>query len=160
ADQVGDSSEDQVYGASLAQTWKWLQASSKEAEFDFGIAAVRAATEGVDLTPLNAASPDAPVLFPTHLDCWVQTAPIPTPDPDPAVLLHGPQSGVADVQVVFREDLGDDPEAWADIVALCPPSSSEAVPVRIGVFRKWLAGEAARDETGDVEAEPGSAAED
>jgi hypothetical protein len=31
------------------------------------------------------------VLFPAHLDCWVQTHPVPTPDPDPALFLHGPK---------------------------------------------------------------------
>ena len=34
---------------------------------------------------------DPSVLFPAHLDCWVQTHPIPTPDPDPALWLHGPK---------------------------------------------------------------------
>jgi CRISPR-associated endonuclease/helicase Cas3 len=160
ADQAKDSSDDPVYGASLSETWKWVQANATGGEFDFGIAAVRAAAEDVDLLPLNAPLVDAPVLFPAHLDCWVQTAPTPTPDPDPAVFLHGPQSGVPDVQVVFRADLGDNPEIWSDIVALCPPSSSEAVPVRINVFREWLAGQETRDESSDVEGEPGSDIED
>ena len=99
-----------------------------------------AAIEGVDLAPLNAPTEDAPVLFPTHLDCWVQTNPIPEPDPDPALFLHGPKrSGQPDVQVVFRSDLGADANAWLDIVSLCPPSTSEAVAVPIGVFKTWLA---------------------
>src|SRR5205814_2179956 len=40
---------------------------------------------------------------------------------------------------------------WAEVVALCPPSSSEAVPVPIGVFKKWMADDLAADETADVE---------
>jgi CRISPR-associated endonuclease/helicase Cas3 len=54
---------------------------------------------------------------------------------------------------VFRRDLGTDTNQWADIVNLCPPSSSEAVPVPIGVFKEWLAGEEKADESSDVEGE-------
>ena len=152
-DETDDTTEDPVYGASLANTWKWLKENAKDDAFDFGVSAVRISTEGVDLAPLNAPSPDAPVLFPAHLDCWVQTHPIPSPDPDPALFLHGPKSGPPDVQVVFRSDLGNDPERWHDIISLCPPSSSEAVPVRIGTFKKWVAGETIVDTTSDIEGE-------
>ncbi len=145
---------DPVYGNSLPNTWQWLKGKAAAGAFDFGVAAVRAATAGEDLAALNAPSSDAPVLFPMHLDCWVQTSPRPEPDPDPAPFLHGPADpGQPDVQVVFRDDLGENPEQWAAVVALCPPSSSEAVPVPMGVFRKWLRGEPLRDESADVEGE-------
>lgn len=151
-DQTDDTSDDPIYGASLGETWKWLKSKAADDVFDFGVAQVRVATEGVDLTPLNAPAPDAPVLFPTHLDCWVQTHPVPYPDPDVAVFLHGPQqTGQPDVQVVLRDDLDDDPDQWAEVVALLPPSSSEAVAVPIGVFKKWLAGETPEDNSGDIE---------
>jgi len=153
-DQTEDSSTDPVYGASLANTWKWLRGDTEplREEFDFGVSAVSRATQGVDLAPLNADAPDAPLLFPAHLDCWVQTHPIPTPDPDPALWLHGPkESRQPDVQVVFRSDLGTNENQWAGIVSLCPPSSSEAVSVPISVFKKWLAGELVTDDTADVE---------
>lgn len=152
-DQTDDTTDDPIYGASLGETWKWLKARAKGDEFDFGVAAVREMTDGVDLTPLNAPALDAPVLFPAHLDCWVQTHPIPCPDPDPSVFLHGPkQAGQPDVQVVFRDDLGPDESKWAEVVALVPPSSSEAVAVPIGVFKRWLAGEEEiADTSGDVE---------
>jgi CRISPR-associated endonuclease/helicase Cas3 len=160
SDQVEDSSEDPVYGDSLAKTWSWLKSLAINDEFDFGIAAIRSAIDGVDVLPLNAPSSDAPVLFPAHLDCWVQTNPIPRPDPDPAWFLHGPsQPGQPDVQAVFREDLGSDSGKWGDIISLCPPSSSEAVPVPIGVFKNWLAGEAIDDQSSDVEGEAGTAEE-
>ena len=153
-DQTEDTSDDPVYGESLANTWKWLKSQASDDVFDFGVSAVRAATEAVDLAPLNAPTEDAPVLFPAHLDCWVQTNPRPTTGPDPALFLHGlnkPEQ--PDVQVVFRDDLGTDQNLWADIVSLCPPSSSEAAPVPIGVFKKWLAGEPIDDQSGDVEGE-------
>jgi CRISPR-associated endonuclease/helicase Cas3 len=154
SDQIEDTSEDPVYGESLANTWKWLQSKAINDEFDFGVSAIRAATEGIDVVPLNAPTEDAPVLFPAHLDCWVQTHPIPTPDPDPALFLHGPKKiGQPDVQVVFRDDLGMDEKLWAEIVSLCPPSSSESLPVPIGVFKKWLAGKPIEDQSSDLEGE-------
>lgn len=161
-DQTEAGTEDPVYGCSLSNAWQWLNdnADGKTGEelpwIDFGVSSIRAkwaATTAENREAVNAPSPDAPVLFPAHLDCWVQTHPIPTPDPDPTLFLHGPQSGQPDVQVVFRADLGTDPERWAEIVSLCPPSSSEAVPVPIGVFKKWLADELESDDTADVEGE-------
>jgi len=157
ADQADDSSEDPVYGTSLSNTWKWLNSKSVNGTFDFGVAAVRAAMGQIsdeEIARLNAPSSDAPVLFPAHIDCWVQTHPIPCPDPDPAPFLHGMnRPGQPDIQVVMRSDLGDDSDMWADIVGLCPPSSSEAVPVPIWTFKKWLTGESVDDQSGDVEGE-------
>jgi len=158
-----DNERDAVYGNSLPDTWKWLQdhADGKSDDgvprIDFGVSSIRKKwdeTSAEIRVAVTAPSSDAPVLFPAHLDCWVQTNPRPTPDPDPALFLHGPSKpGQPDVQVVFRSDLGNDSAKWADIVSLCPPSSSEAAPVPISVFRKWLAGEAIDDQSGDVEGE-------
>ncbi len=151
-DQIEDTSDDPVYGASLANTWKWLKTKAIDDAFDFGVSAIRAATEGVDLASLNAPTEDAPVLFPAHLDCWIQTNPRPIPEPDPALFLHGPKrSGQPDVQVVFRNDLGGDSEKWLEIVSLCPPSTSEAVSVPISEFKKWLAADNDDDQTSDLE---------
>jgi CRISPR-associated endonuclease/helicase Cas3 len=154
-DQTDDTADDPVYGESLAETWKWLKQHAPTDAFDFGIDAVRAKLDGLTDAERQRLSPkpvDAAVLFPAHLDCWVQTSPIPEPDPDPAVFLRGGGERAADVKVVFRSDLGDDPELWADIVALCPPSSAEAVPVRIGDMKRWLAGDPLTD-SADVEGE-------
>jgi CRISPR-associated endonuclease/helicase Cas3 len=149
-----ESEQDPVYGNALPNTWQWLKKAPGDV-FDFGVSAVREATKGVNLSPLNAPSQEAPVLFPAHLDCWVQTHPRPVPEPEPALFLHGlKQAGQPDVQVVFRADLGEDSTKWAEIVALCPPSSSEAVAVPIGVFKKWLADELLADDTADVEGNP------
>ncbi len=165
-----ESERDPIYGNSLPLTWKWMndnkdgdiddkidgRAEKKLPWIDFGIASIRGKwknTSEEDRTVLNAPSLNAPVLFPAHLDCWVQTHPIPTPDPDTAIFLHGPNNSTPDVQVVFRNDLGENKEIWSTIVALCPPSSSEAVPVRISVFKKWLTGEDVVDVSGDVEGE-------
>jgi CRISPR-associated endonuclease/helicase Cas3 len=156
-DQIEPKEVDPIYGNSLSQTWNWLNIVAPDGVFDFGVSNVREALLDVsreELEQLNAPAESAPVLFPAHLDCWVQTHPTPTPDPDPALFLHGPERpGQPDVQVVFRADLGADSESWVDIVTLCPPSSSEAVAVPISVFKNWLAGERIDDQSSDVEGE-------
>ena len=140
-----DADRDPVYGNALAETWQWLARHAADGVVDFGVNAfeqILKATPEADRTKLDVPSIHAPKLLPAYLDCWVQTAPRPDLDPDPAVFLHGPDKpGMADVQVVFRSDLGDKPEHWAEVVALCPPSSAEALTVRIDVFRRWLSRE-------------------
>ena len=108
------------------------------------------------LPDLNAPSDHAPVMLPSHVDCWVQTAPTPQPTPDVAAFLHGPGSRSADVQVCWRADLEADlaGDAWKEILSLCPPSSPECLPVPIGLMRRWLAGEDdARADVSDIEGE-------
>ena len=118
-DQTDSSEEDPIYGESLSNTWKWLNHVANGQTIDFGAVAIREQLQGVDTASLNVASVDAPILLPSHLDCWVQTHPAPTPDPDVATFLHGKQERAPDVQVVFRSDLGNVPENWADVVGCC-----------------------------------------
>ncbi len=150
--------DDPIYGGALAATWQWLYDRAGETdgrrEFDFGIAAVnavvpsRSAERRQMLAPLVAPAPDAPVMLPAHVDCWVQTAPRTRPDPDVAIFLHGPARGSPDVNVVVRADLDiiDEPDrdmrdTWVETVSLCPPSSLEAFPVPIHIVRRWLSGD-------------------
>jgi CRISPR-associated endonuclease/helicase Cas3 len=158
--------DDPIYGYALARTWNWMNAhadkvgSDGRSHFlDFGISAMDAllpgdATERRDtLATLSAPAPDAPVMLPPHVDCWVQTAPRPTPDPDIAVFLHGPSRGEPEVHVVLRADLDPDRRgnAWLEAVSLCPPTSLEAFSVPLRLVRAWLGGQAEADEGGDVE---------
>ena len=109
------------------------------------------------LTDLNAPSADAPVMLPAHLDGWAQTAPEPRPSPDVAIFLHGPRESVPDVQVCWRADLdlatNEAQRNAIESLTLCPPSSTEMLPVPIGTFKRWLAGEETEDDSGDVEGE-------
>jgi CRISPR-associated endonuclease/helicase Cas3 len=58
--------------------------------------------------------------------------------------------------VVWRADLADGtPECWVDTISLCPPVVGETLPLRIHAVRSWLAGEVERDDSGDLEGEPG-----
>ena len=147
-DQTGDKEDDPVYGEALTKTWHWLNEHKDDnGEVDFGIAYLPDGDSS-----LNAPSVDAPVMLPAHVDCWAQTAPEPQPSPDVAPFLHGPREGVADVQVCWRADVDlTDEETALELLALCPPSSSETLPVPVGVFKRWLAGEDAADDSADVE---------
>lgn len=156
-DQTGDRGEDPVYGESLARTWNWLdERKDGNGEVDFGIAYL---PEGD--SSLNAPSVNAPVMLPSHVDCWAQTAPEPQPSPDVAPFLHGPREGAADVQVCWRADLDlkskKSQKHAIESLCLCPPSSSETLPAPVGVFKRWLAGEDTADDSADVE---GTSAED
>lgn len=141
-DAIG-AEDDPVYGSAIRATWSWMQKEAdKEARIDFGVSALEARLPvGADLQDLNAPSPQAPVMLPSHLDLLAQTAPVPEPSPDPSVFLHGPDSGPADVQMCWRNDLTlENRESWIDAVVRCPPSSPECLPVPFLQARKWLDG--------------------
>ena len=175
ANPTRNTKPDPVYGDALKKTWDWLdEAKNESGEVDFGISRFDGLLSGVaqdmqlsmlpengaqsepaPVEEMNAPSLDAPVMMPSHVDCWVQTAPIPVPSPEVALFLHGPRDGAADVQVCWRADLELSSEGGRkrslESLRLCPPSSPETLPVPIGAFKRWLGGSEAGDDTGDVE---------
>jgi CRISPR-associated endonuclease/helicase Cas3 len=140
--------DDPVYGHATQRTWDFL---TEHAPVDFGVAAIEPLLRGADLVNLNSESSPGPLLFPAHLESWVQTNPSPSPDPDVAPFLHGYQAlEAADVQVVWRADLdGVDPKEWGQIVQLAPPVATEALPLPIAAVTRWLKNQ--RQEIADVE---------
>lgn len=91
--------KDLVYGEVTEKAWAWLR--ERGSPVDFGIQALPAWPHD-----LNSERQDGPLLFPAHLDAWVQTNPQPAGDPDVAPFLHGPGAlESADVQIVWRADL-------------------------------------------------------
>ena len=161
ADQAKKRAEaDPVYGEALTRTWQWLAARKNgDGEVDFGIAALdNTLAELADedsLVQLNAPSDDALVMLPAHVDCWAQTAPQPQPTPDVAHFLHGQRESVPDVLACWRADIDLASTASQndamESLTLCPPCSSETLPVPIGLFKRWLAGRDVRDLSSDVE---------
>ena len=149
-DQTRKSEDDPVYGAAVAETWKWLKSiastvgggASKRSFVEFGIN--RLDTMLSQCPPENMAKVlaqpgESPLLFPAHLDAWVQTDPRPVPDPDVAPFLHGRADAPADVHVVWRADLHSaGSSTWPDIVSLMPPLTREALPVPAYAVRAWL----------------------
>ena len=152
-----DAERDPVYGEALIRTWKWLDERKNEhGEVDFGIVPLDdLLTEDDSLADLYAPSPDAPVMLPAHVDCWAQTAPEPQPTPDVAHFLHGQREGAPDVHVCWRADINltslKTQDDAIESLTLCPPSSGEALPLPIGVFKRWLAGRDSDDLGADVE---------
>jgi CRISPR-associated endonuclease/helicase Cas3 len=142
--QEDDSQDDPIYGGKLSETWKWLAENAIDNSIDMGVAAIDALLErsNRDASTLSAEQPDAPVMLPAYVDRWVQTAPIPCPDPDVSLFLHGPGKNAAEVQVVWRADLGTqaDENEWLRTVSLCPPTVQECLPVQLHVLRKWWRG--------------------
>lgn len=129
--------------------------TARVALVDFGVLAIEVPT-GDGLEKLLAPKPSAPTLLPAYLDLWVQTFPAPSQVPDVSLWLHGPSSGPADVQVLWRADLAEDVlkpeqvEAATAIVAAVRPSSLEAMSLPFVTARAWLANQSARD-LGDTE---------
>jgi CRISPR-associated endonuclease/helicase Cas3 len=177
-DQTTSRYVDGVYGKALAATWAWLKKREvsattevavppegkkkpkvrkvKERWVPMGAVALRDALEETpNRGELAMDRPSAPVLMPAHMDLLCQTSPEPALSPEPSVFLHGPESGPADVQVVWRADLDADSDRWAEAVALCPPSAAEAIGIPVWAARSWLRRAQGRD-IADVEgvAEP------
>ncbi len=154
---VSEKAVDPIYGEGLRKTWEWLtKQRSQTGGIDLGSNSWERLRSTVEESMYSPRA-RAPYLLPAHLDAWVQTQPIPDPDPDVALWLHGLDRTSSDVQLVWRADLtggllkmapmsdGSDSDnnalrAIRDILAFCPPSSSEAVTVPIGAARAWLSG--------------------
>ncbi|NKC10926.1 MAG: type I-U CRISPR-associated helicase/endonuclease Cas3 [Gammaproteobacteria bacterium] len=124
---------DPIYAHALPATWEWLANEARDESVDFGIQALDARLQDLDITvqaQLNITPADAPVLLPAHLDVLCQTGPKPQYEPDIAAFLHGPGRGVAEVQICWRADLAEPAEKmnlthWArtcdSAVVICPP---------------------------------------
>lgn len=171
-----DKPLDPIYGNALARTWNWLlaraetvpgepdaaarqqgrgkkKAPSEYQRIDFGIDAFNALLQqhgDNGRIPPNllapSASKNAPVMLPAYVDFWCQTSPRPTPDPEVALFIHGPQTSEPDVQICWRADLVEEGDLsrsdWCDIVALLPPTSAECMSVPISLVRRWLTDQA------------------
>lgn len=161
--------DDLVYGKAPTALWKalkeWEKASGRAREIDFGIQAIedrlpRDNNEREEfLAPLCNPLALAPVMMPAHVDGWTQSSVSPEPDPDPALFLHGPKSGPADVSVVWRTDVTEavleDDSIVRQVVALVPPTSMEAMSLPIRHVQNWLCdqAQAAQDSFSDLEGE-------
>ncbi len=140
----GDQKDDDpVYGPAIFNTFEWLDEADT---VDFGIAHLQPPAEE-RLQKLNSPVRHAPVMLPAHLDCLAQTRPTPKPSPEVSLFLHGLHETRADVQVCWRVSPS------VDYLQLCPPVTSELLPVQVGVCRRWLRGERVEDASSDVEGE-------
>lgn len=158
-EDVKDSAIDTVYGQSIAATWRLLNnrtSMNAQVTLDFGIANFDLFLSDIkDLSLYLAPTLNAPKLLPAHLDLFCQTAPVPHPEPDIQLFLHGVDRGTPEVRVVWRADLSVKyTENWKETVALCPPSSGEALAVPLYKIRRWLAEAGEDGELVDIEGCP------
>ncbi|GIV85024.1 MAG: type I-U CRISPR-associated helicase/endonuclease Cas3 [Candidatus Roseilinea sp.] len=178
ANQAEGSEDDPIYGTALAETWKWLhtlpevdkkpargmgrkksKGANGERRVDLGITALQPHLDNLDAETRKSLLQDAlnaPVMLPAHIDAWAQTSPMPLPAPDVSIFLHGPQRGQAEVQLVWRADLPvlsrQNEDLCVDTVALCPPTSVEALQAPLYLVRSWLRRDrVADDNLADVE---------
>ena len=160
SDDLKGKEDDFLYGRALRETWAWLDRHATDAEgrrrVDFGIdpldrlLADASAADRALRERLAPPAPHAPVLLPAHLDLWAQTAPVPAPDPDVSVFLHGAERNSPEVQVCWRSDLAvpdqENPDwspllaTWTSTVALLRPTAAECVSVPLYLVRRWLDG--------------------
>lgn len=153
SDQVKPKSPDPVYDEALPRTWAWLRAQGDEV--GFGIEEL-VPPAGDELLQLLAPRVDAPILLPAHLDSWVQTTPRPSPDPEVALWLHGPERSAPEVQLVWRADLdeedleGADVERLTTLLSASRPSSLEALSLPIYAVKAWLRGARDQPEVDDL----------
>jgi CRISPR-associated endonuclease/helicase Cas3 len=160
---------DPIYGPAMKATWDFLWSKAEVTSrtegkktvetrsINFGFEALRALLPPPeDMLPLLAPTSDAPILLPAHLDLLCQTAPIPHPNPDIGIFLHGKGRKSAEARVAFRCDFDPQhPEHWPEIASLCRPVSGEMFSVPLHRLRTWLSerGKDSGDWDGDVEGE-------
>jgi CRISPR-associated endonuclease/helicase Cas3 len=145
--------DDPIYGDAIKHTWEWLAEMNHES-LDFGIAAFKTLWDALDdakRQAMLAPAPDAAVLLPAHLDALCQTSPQPTPSPDVSYFIHGPQRNMAEVNVCWRADLGDNDVDWPEIVRLLPPTTPECMAVPLWEVRRWMQREAAAQRCRDAD---------
>ena len=160
-DQTERDYEDAVYGEALNATWRWLNEQAKaeskgkrrQKVIDLGVDSLRTMLSNAkDADSLKMKRADAPVLLPGHIDRWSETAPQPAVEAEPALFLHGPKSGPADVLVVWRADLtAANTPTWKDITTRLPPQSEEMLPIPVWAVRHWLARDSGVAPVADVE---------
>jgi CRISPR-associated endonuclease/helicase Cas3 len=147
---------DPIYGKALNETWSWLKNNlhrvEKQRVFNFGVSAFSVTMQHCKGAVPHVEPKHAPIMFPAHVDTWVQTSPTPHADPDPAFFLHGSDAlACADVQLVWRADLDTVSNTqWAEVVALAPPVVREALPIPMWTARAWLS-QVESDEVADLE---------
>lgn len=149
------SRADPVYGEATSRAWAWLRQQATRGGTDTPLDAGLAAFEQRLRESPAPAEPTvhAATLLPVHLELLAQTGHA-TVEPALGAWLHGPSDRVADVRLIWRDDLlpeGVD-EAWCAAVRLLPPMLRESLPMPVTVVRRWLTGAAVPD-IGDLDAQ-------
>lgn len=140
-----DKNLDPVYARAIPETWAWLKTIPAD-QLDFGIDAFQpklASLEPTAAAKLRLEPRDAPVMLPSHIAAWSQTAPKPHCEPEPSLFLHGKNTNAPEINLCWRLDLEADDargeDTLFDCVALCPPAAAECLTVPLWAARHWFA---------------------
>ncbi len=159
---------DPIYADALGETWRFLSGAAKASSehegqvIDFGIDAMNHLFDGLSeerKRTLIAPRRVAPILTSSHLDRWVQTSPAPHADPEVGPFLHGIGRGAAEVQIVWRADIGpqdlkeDELNRLQELLNSVRPSSLEALGIPLWAAKQWLGRVHKRTARGDVDPE-------
>ncbi len=137
---LGAEEECLVYGKKLLKdTWSWLtkatRGSGKHKRVDFGIEAM----EGTCQHSPPPVRDTTPVRDFTATDLRKLRQTLPPVPVDISPWLHGEQTGVATVSLVWRADLAtEDPSAWPAIMEASPAVLAEMMPCTLYEVRQWL----------------------
>jgi CRISPR-associated endonuclease/helicase Cas3 len=159
-------SDDPVYGTARLATWRWLATRTEPTPYTSRLDPAQLGT-GMPASPLalrylarrtphdaTTVPPAPPVIDESVLNAWARTSPSPVPDPPIEPFLHGRRDVLPGVQVVWRADLPDDPQAWKAAIDQVPPVAEEAVEVPIRAVRRWLHGQRPDPTVSDHDAAP------
>jgi CRISPR-associated endonuclease/helicase Cas3 len=147
---------DPVYGAATANTWSWLSQFGKpsrvakksgvdtvvlDGELDLSPVALSKLLSFIEPSHVFGPKPRIPSVLPhSMLRSWAQTSPVPRSDMDIAPFLHGEQSVLLTVNVVWRADL--DPtrmlESAKESIAVRPVQAQEQIELPIYHLRQFL----------------------
>lgn len=160
-EELRSKKPDPIYGFATRNAWNLLQEIARSEEtracVDFGSLALKHALGSRDITQACNEKLDAPVMPPAYVALWACTNPVPSPEPDVPLFLHGPERATADVEIVWRGDLKPEnlgfEEKLIELLALSPPRPAETLAVPIWKVQAWLAGEPDAGRLGDLEGE-------
>lgn len=140
--------KDTVYEGRAEATWEWLVAQDR---VDFGWEGQEAMFRGHEetLAGLRAPRPDSPYLSTDIVHTLSQTSPGAYNAPTLEQFLHG-YGRSPDVTLLWRSDLGDNPDDWAEILSLFPPVPAETMQVPIWAFTEFLRKPEGADDVADV----------
>lgn len=164
------SADDPIYGDRLRRTWEWMVSVAEDSTVDFGISAMSDLLEGSRsvVSALTTETAKAPVAMPAYFEAWSRTSPIPEPEPEIGLFLHGAERLTGDVSLVWRDDIeADDLEAadlgrtkktnrkgamdrLKDLMEVAPPRAGEMLPIPLSAARRWLHGIDGAATVGDV----------
>jgi CRISPR-associated endonuclease/helicase Cas3 len=135
--QTLSSKEDPVYGDILDDVYDSLK--EQDEPFDMGNSGISFPEDCPEhsLDELTLTPNHRPSLIEPYIEKLNQTSPIPDPNPDVSLFLHGVDSSPGEVNVIWRSDLSS-AEEYQDVIEESPPSTKETLSLPVWAFKNWM----------------------